>query len=508
MGSRSVEELLEKYGEYWVELLCNPDNKLGRTAALNWLQAHGEPCNEYTARRFIDECKRIAANPDYTPLGMDQSVVKTDPESPVREANGRKVDFTQQIRKNDDGSFDIQFTAKSDFIKPDELLRKLNIDPNKWIVTVGSIKSWQGFMKGPDGEPKVVPLTSWSAKVEARAMSLDWKPPEIKIEWGADPLPPNQSNTSTAVFLGDAHVGYYWKSGRHNELIELHDSRAMDACLQYIDDMKPDYVFILGDWLDHAATGKHDHDPRYRQTLTPSIHTVAWWVARIREAAGSHARLMWTPGNHDNRPSRAISKHIPELHNYMSPGAKYASYSLSDMLGDVVESARLEVASDPHFGEDHGAGFWLWGSEAKVPVWVSHGETLGSNGITLVSKALNLPGSFSRVFGHAHRLGQGHKTELRPGGGALVRSATCPGCLCHVDTRIPAQKSGKAVFDWQQGISTAVLHKDTRTVYHSLHQIIDGTLCISDGSRYIGRDRRKQIAADLDIAAIDGPTPL
>ena len=174
------------------------------------------------------------------------------------------------------------------------------------------------------------------------------------------------------------------------------------------------------------------------------------------------------------------------------------------MLGSVIKSANLEVASDPHFGEDHGAGFWLWETEATVPVWVSHGETLGPTGIALVSKALALHGSFSRIFGHAHRLAQAHTTELRPGGGAIIKTAACPGCLCHVDTRIPAQKTGKSVHNWNQGIATAVLHRDTRTVSHSLHQIINGTLTVSDGMRYVGRDRRADIASDLNIPAING----
>ncbi len=416
--------------------------------------------------------------------------------------NHKKVKLGGSMNVKPDGEKEITYQGQAGpggkLRSPEEILETLNVDIDQYRVRMSETKGYQGYMKGPDDLPITVDLYSYRATIEERAIPRKWIPKAPKIKF-CEPKKIDSSDVRKAVFLGDAHFGFYWKDGLHQKLVPLHDRRAIDACFQYIAAEQPEIICIMGDWIDHAATGKHDNEPKYAQTMTPTFHELAWHLGMLRSLA-PNARILWTPGNHDVRPERLLARLAPELHGYKPPGSVRSSMSIEALLGPVVREINLEIADDEHLGEEHCSGFWLF-DEADNPIWATHGETLGSGGIKLVNNALNLGGEFHRVFGHAHKAAIAHRT-LKTRKGPRTFAAACAPCLCHVDSRVPSQKNGKDWQDWQNGVVTANFHPKSGKVFLELSLIEDGLLVMPNGDVYQGRDHGDQIAKDVGIAQL------
>ncbi len=58
------------------------------------------------------------------------------------------------------------------------------------------------------------------------------------------------------VYLTDVHWGYERRNGHK---VTLHDEKALDVALQFIQDFKPDHVILGGDILDCGAISHHNH---------------------------------------------------------------------------------------------------------------------------------------------------------------------------------------------------------------------------------------------------------
>lgn len=386
---------------------------------------------------------------------------------------------------------------------PEEILESIGINPDRYIVTIGEMKGYQGYVKGPNKLPITIDLYSYKAKLEERAIPLSWTP--SVLEW----LPAGPSvetdraetdDVQTMVFIGDAHFGFKWEDGRHKNLIPMHDRVALDAVRQYVAWRKPDIMCYAGDYLDNAALGRHDHDPLFKQTLTPSAWELGWFFTQMWMAMGGRGRHCLTPGNHDVRAHRMIASLIPELANYVGPGAIGPANTFEHLLGNVIEQTNLEIARDKHLGEEHGAGFMFWG-DAEVPVFATHGRALGATGVKLVEKILSLGGDFHEVFGHAHKRAMASKS-MRTRNGPKTITAACPGSMCHIDGRVPAQKNGKTVQNWQSGMVIGTNWRGKTSL--SLIPIEDGVLISPEGKVFVGQDRSEEIAAAIDIPAING----
>ena len=58
------------------------------------------------------------------------------------------------------------------------------------------------------------------------------------------------------IYLTDLHWGYERKGGHK---IPLHDQKALNVALQFIEDFKPDHVILGGDILDCGCISHHNH---------------------------------------------------------------------------------------------------------------------------------------------------------------------------------------------------------------------------------------------------------
>lgn len=110
-------------------------------------------------------------------------------------------------------------------------------------------------------------------------------------------------DSGRVLIFSDAH---FWPGVR---------TTAFRALVQFIAQIKPDYIINAGDAFDGASVSRH---PRINWTHSPSIieelKACQERLGEIEEAAGP-AGLYWTLGNHDSRFESRLSANVPEYAN-------------------------------------------------------------------------------------------------------------------------------------------------------------------------------------------------
>lgn len=106
----------------------------------------------------------------------------------------------------------------------------------------------------------------------------------------------------TVVVFSDAH---YWPGEA---------STAHRAMLKVIRKLKPAAVIANGDILDGATVSRHEPNGwEVRPTLLDELKAVQARLREIEQAAGKHAILHRTIGNHDIRFDRRLAGQVPEF---------------------------------------------------------------------------------------------------------------------------------------------------------------------------------------------------
>lgn len=99
------------------------------------------------------------------------------------------------------------------------------------------------------------------------------------------------------VALWDTHFGYERRGGHK---VPLHDPRAIDAVLQFVDDFEPDHVILGGDILDCGAISHHNKN---KPGATEGLRILSD-AAEVRETLiepleTTGASLTYIKGNHE-----------------------------------------------------------------------------------------------------------------------------------------------------------------------------------------------------------------
>jgi predicted phosphodiesterase len=210
------------------------------------------------------------------------------------------------------------------------------------------------------------------------------------------------------VFLGDVHAPY-------------HDPVAMGLVFDFLRWFKPDFVYLIGDWIDFYQLSRFDKDPQRILGLQDEIDQCRELMAKTREAC-PNAWLYFREGNHEHRLTRYLCAH-PEI-------ASLRSLQLPVLL----DFQQLEIDYCPYNGDLDHYGFL-----------VEHGDVARKHsGYT--AKAMLDKRGISGITGHTHRLGAHYVTDAA---GDKVWYEN--GCLCHTN---PEYILGRP--NWQQGFS--VLH--------------------------------------------------
>jgi hypothetical protein len=331
-----------------------------------------------------------------------------------------------------------------------ELLERSGVDLTT-VARVKTIKAWQGFQKGEDGEPQVVDLygmefvptfadgPQWPVIQPGPAVKLPLNPVKpVKVAKKAK----SANGWKTAVIYPDMQMGYYRGA---DGLKPTHDEWALDIAHRVTADLRPDVVVFNGDNADFPELSRYRHSPAWQQTTQPTIDRCTRLNAEVRDAAGD-AEVFWLEGNHELR-----------LSNFIIDNAG-AAFGLRK--GEAPES--WPVLSLPHLTHMDKYGVtYLPGYPANVH-WLNdrlrviHGNRVKSNGST-AHLYLN-DSKVSTIYGHVHRREWAEKTRQDRDGAKTILAAS-GGCLALRDGAVPSTNGGmdldgrpiESAENWQAG---------------------------------------------------------
>lgn len=241
-----------------------------------------------------------------------------------------------------------------------------------------------------------------------------------------------------SVFIPDLHVPY-------------HDEKAFACALNFVKAFQPDFIFIIGDWVDFYQLSKFDKNPARIHQLQDDIDASVKCLRRLR-ATAPKAKIYFIKGNHCHRLTRFLwsaaaalaslrALTVPELLNFKELDIEYVEAGSMMFHGFLVKHGNVVRTR---------SGYSATGELEKAGV--------------------------SGISGHTHRLSHIFKRHY----GGMYAWAEI-GCLCQLS---PEYMEGQ-IPDWQHGLAFGYFKKgDNRFIVHVL-PIIKGKL-IFDGKEIAG----------------------
>lgn len=341
----------------------------------------------------------------------------------------------------------------------DDLLSACKVDLNEWAVDHWITNKWEvgrkaqvkhlewtdGIMNGrehDDGLINVEPLFQikvWLIRKEPIAIKPVIRPINLEIT-SPKVYRPEHSKMKSALILPDPHFGFS-RDVRSGALQPFHDRQALSLAMRVAQLIQPDQVIWLGDVNDFSAlTDRFIHQPEFYFTIQPVLIEAAWVINQVNQDTGQSTIL---EGNHDKRFQTQTINHLVDAYELRSADNLDASSVLSvDNLLGLSRSGIKYMTGYPD------SELWL-----NDYLRCEHGSTAKSvPGAT--TKALTDKENVSIIFGHIHRIELSTKTVWERNGCRNVMSYS-PGCLCHIDGRVPGSQRG---VQWQQGM--ALVHYD------------------------------------------------
>ena len=349
-----------------------------------------------------------------------------------------------------------------------ELLERSGVDLDD-VARVKTVKAWQGFMRGDDGQPVTVDLhgiefvptfadgPAWPVVAQAKPVT-------------AKPRPVSKSTTGVQrIFIApDPQIGF--RRYEDGTLDPFHDDRAIDCSLALIRAMRPTRIVNLGDTCDFPEwSSKFLVSPEFMLTTQPTIDRTHRYLAEQLTEAPAGCVSDMLEGNHDNRLPNAITKNAMAALRLRVANAPdtWPVLSLQHLL-------RLdELGVTYHDGYPAGRVKLANGHGEITPLYAIHGERL-----TVSAVAKNERQSF--VQGHIHRI-QDHYETFEVDGSPVTVNAWSTGCLSRVDGAIPSTRGGtgakgrpvKRYENWQQGVGLVTVMPDG-SWSKEIVQIVDG----------------------------------
>jgi len=335
-----------------------------------------------------------------------------------------------------------------------DLLERSGIDPDE-VGRVERINVWQGFLKDENGEAQLVDMAGI-------VLSPEWaEGPTYPVVQPAAPtlvrpLKPTakKNKVRTTVILPDPQIGFR-RVG--DEMIPMHDEKAMSVALQIVRAMRPDLIVNLGDFIDLPEwSSKFLVLPEFVLTTQPSIDRAHRFLAEQKACAEEGTPIVLIAGNHDDRLGKAIARNAMaalRLRRAEAPN-EFPVLSLPFLLR--LEELGVEYVS----GYPAGRYRITKGNETITPLYAIHGEKLD-----IAKVATSERQSF--VQGHIHRIAMHSQTYEIDGDPRFVL-AYSSGCLCRIDGAVPSTKSATDEHgtpltrweSWQQGVSVVTETED------------------------------------------------
>lgn len=352
------------------------------------------------------------------------------------EASDVASDIKDEQITREQSDNDLTLESKSPRIKTlDQLLEACEVDLKVWTVDNYIVNKWEVGAKNADKEIIVTPL--FQVKAHLTKLVPDPIHPVIHpviIQLAELDKPTPRTGLQCTVSLPDPQFGFL-RNQRTGRLTPIHDPAALDVALQIVEELKPDRVVWMGDLLDLSGwNDKYLREAEFYFTTQPALNAGSGWVRRFDQHT---AESIVMDGNHESRLKKALLIHL------------LAAYDLR--TADNLDAPILGI--DNLLGLTR-MGVKYCGGYPDNEVWINdttkivHGNVArGGQGAT--SRAVVNAANETTIFGHIHRIERATKT-IRARRGYRTISTLSPGCLCHIDGRVPGASHND---QWQQGIA-------------------------------------------------------
>lgn len=266
-------------------------------------------------------------------------------------------------------------------------------------------------------------------------VELSIQPVVCNVNYFAPATQSAPANSAHLVF-SDPHFGYTidYRTGK---LTPLHNRAVLNLILQIAAETQPNSIHILGDIFDFAEqSDKFLSSPDFHNTVQPAIEEVHLYLRWLRESC-PNSTICIHQGNHDNRPERALLKHVNWAY-----GLKAAD---EIELPPQLSVPRLLALHKLHiqYITDYPNDFEIIGN-----VELDHGYLARAASGASVTASIKESG-ISKIFGHIHRVELASKTIWEGPRSKQIQHASC-GCCCHTDGRVPGVKARQ---NWQNGFA-------------------------------------------------------
>lgn len=333
--------------------------------------------------------------------------------------------------------------------------------------------------KGPGEPPEKTSNTRTSVYLKPESDGKLWDPitqsPPITIK----PLKYKtvSRDTKIAVILPDPQIGYRFDP-KTGTLDPFHDEDAMNIALQMIQDIRPDKIVNLGDFLDLPQYSKYPQEPLFAHTTQPSLDRASSFLAEQR-ANAPEAEIVLLEGNHDKRLMDFI------MRNAMAAfGIKRANSLPEDWpVMSIPYLLRVEEIGVKYI-EGYPTGEYYINDHLKCV----HGMRIGKRG--KASHMVIEDELMSTITGHTHHIEVAYRT-IHKRSGLSVPFAAILGCLCRIDGAVPSVHSGigasgkpvRNFEDWQQGVGVVYYKDDGSNQQINITNIQEGR-AIFQGKEY------------------------
>lgn len=409
---------------------------------------------------------------------------------------GMEDKVRQVIDGGDDKKVEVEFSGNFGEVRAvnvsgqirtvDQLLSAAKVDRTVWEPFSPEVRKWDVILKlknGEQDEMQVIPSFFVAAKLRAikpKAFEPVVQPVVLPLPL---PLPKRKPRLERgkirrALIVNDPQVGFRRRL-HTSELSPFHDRRVLDLALQVAEAEQIDHISFGGDCLDLSEwSSKFLPEPEFFWTTQPALLEWAWWLSQFR-AAKPEAEIKQLEGNHDARLGNLIVANMRQAYRLKSVDELKLPPALS-----VPRLLALHQLGIEYVGGYPDNGYWL-----NSNVYIAHGDVVRSApGATALE--LTRRQAFTTIFGHIHRR-ELVARRMKTAEGDLVFSAFCPGCVCHVDGRVPGSKSDQ---QWQQGFAVIEYTENAETIIPIAVQ--DGTM-MYNGKIWNARKRDAEIDAML-----------
>lgn len=332
------------------------------------------------------------------------------------------------------------------------------------------VSTWEMMHKNEDGEAEVTTLHKYEYETSSEVFK-DWQPATPARITPSRRKPVERDHKVLLVF-SDMQIDF---RRIDNDLIPIHDEKAIEALIQLARDLQPDEMINCGDTVDLSALSRFNKDSdHFYRTLGPSFQRIHDIYAQLR-SDNPNAKITEVDSNHHKRLTDFVLKQMPDFYGVRQAGNQ----------DDYPVMTYPYLANLKHVGVDWVGGYGAAEYRYKDDLAFIHGQFSVSGGST-ASKLSKANPDRNIVQGHAHTVQEHHRTT-RDG---KYLGAYVVGALCRIDGVVPSYHSsinelGVPVVrneNWQNGLAVIRDYGDGQ--YEFQHILVRDGIAFYKGKEY------------------------